>query len=264
MTGACLIALGGKRAFRCNVEGGASTYLFRRITKSHEPSMDRPTFATQLITVIKHHTHNKNLKFLVMGKSSNKTCKVDRRKSPKFIINYCSPFEQRPGPDRTTSMPPTNGRLDSPLSRIRWQSSPSWQLHYPKSENTIGRVTTDSQPPSGWETTNKMILYAASMVHERESTIIHAFAATMATSETDFRRRLAGRAGMQTASTATVTSHFDPSEPIAAYLLPDSIAEILVDVRDDPMSILANGLDVYVEHRFAMERSAPAPLCILQ
>lgn len=116
-------------------------------------------------------------------------------------------------------------------------------------------------PPLLCAVSAKPTLYVASMVDERGDLIIHAFAASMAICEHEFRKRLAVRAGFRVASTATILSGFDPSEPIAASLLPDSIAEILLDVRDDPGSMLAAGLDVFVEHRFIMELNRAAPLC---
>ena len=97
----------------------------------------------------------------------------------------------------------------------------------------------------------KRRLFVASMVDERKNMTVHAFAAQMASSEQEFRTNLEFKIGYRTARTATVMAGFDPSEPIAASLLSDSIADILLDVRNDPTSILAAGLDVFVEHRFA-------------
>lgn len=94
-------------------------------------------------------------------------------------------------------------------------------------------------------------LWVASMVDDTSTCTIHAFAALLAFDEHEFRSKLVRRAGFRVARTATVICGFDPSEPIAASLLSDSIAEILMDVRENPGSILAAGLDIFVEHRFA-------------
>lgn len=93
-------------------------------------------------------------------------------------------------------------------------------------------------------------LYVASMVDERDDLTIHAFLAVTAASEADFRRKLLLKAGYRTAKTATIFMGFDPSEPIAASLLSDSVADILLDVDRDPHSVLAAGLEVFVEQRF--------------
>lgn len=89
------------------------------------------------------------------------------------------------------------------------------------------------------------------MVDERAGHIVHAFAAFMAVDNKEVRSRLERRVGQRTAATANIVNGFDPSEPIAASLLSEAMSSILEDVALNPDSILAAGLDVLVEHRFA-------------
>lgn len=94
-------------------------------------------------------------------------------------------------------------------------------------------------------------LFVASMVDERANHVVHAFAACMATDMEEVRARLALRVGHRTAATATIRNGFDPSEPIAASLLSEAMLSLLEDIAQHADSILAEGLDVFIEHRFA-------------
>lgn len=93
-------------------------------------------------------------------------------------------------------------------------------------------------------------LYTAAMVAERDQEHAHLFAAFLAIDEEDARSRLRVRVG-GLAELASIQRGYDPSEPIAASLLSEPMSDILMDVNRDPASILAEGLDLFVEHRFA-------------
>lgn len=264
MTSTYLTTLNGQPLIGGSNEQVPSANLYRHIANDGETSIDGPIHAQQLFTVVARPVLAANVRYVAVGNSKTLASNGELEKIPHSLPASCVFFKLPARLGTATTLALLKRRSGSSFSRVRQQSLPPYQLRHPESDITKGRVTAALQPSTGRASGEKMILYVASMVDERNSTIIHAFAASMATSETEFRYRLAGRAGARTASTATVSSEFDPSEPIAAYLLPDSIAEILVDVMDDPTSILANGLDVYVEHRFAMERSASAPFCRFQ
>ncbi len=234
---------------------------FRPDSNNDEAIIDGVTLAPHISSIVQRRDFGTTVHYSAIGStmlriSTGRAGQRSQRLLPERVA-----FELPAGFGRSITLVPAERKRVLGPSRARRQSTPPWQLRHLKSEVAARTATAISQPLTGHGRTERMTLYVASMVDERDLTIIHAFAASMATSETEFRRRLAGRAGWKTASTATVTSGFDPSEPIAAYLLPDSIAEILADVRDDPRSILADGLDVFVEHRFAMERFVSAPLC---
>lgn len=93
-------------------------------------------------------------------------------------------------------------------------------------------------------------LYTASIVLEGPFETTHAFAAFIAFDEEDATRRLEARLG-DAAGRAVLARGFDPSEPVAMSLLSEAMASVLVDVGADANSSLADGLDVFVEHRFA-------------
>lgn len=235
--------------------------FYRPESNCDEAIIDGVTLAPHASLIVQRRDFGTIVHYSAVGSTLLRVSTGRAGQRPQRLLPERVAFELPAGFGRSIALVPLERRRVLAPSRARRQSTPPWQLRHLKSEVAARTATATSQPLTGRGHTERLTLYVASMVDERNLTIIHAFAASMATSETEFRRRLAGRAGWKTASTATVTSGFDPSEPIAAYLLPDSIAEILADVRDDPCSILADGLDVFVEHRFATERFVSAPLC---
>lgn len=140
----------------------------------------------------------------------------------------------------------------SPDRAKRPQKFESCRPMLPWPSKTPGRIQkSHSTCPKAYDPGGEpQKLFVASMVDERDDLTIHAFLAVTAASEAEFRRKLLLKAGYRTARTATIFMGFDPSEPIAASLLSDSVADILLDVGRDPHSVLAAGLEVFVEQRF--------------
>ena len=134
-------------------------------------------------------------------------------------------------------------RLDDVLEGW-WKSVEAEAKHHARS--SCGTLASLSDFDLGRPT-----LFVASMVDERINHVVHAFAACMATDMEEVRAKLALRVGHRTAATATIRNGFDPSEPIAASLLSEAMSSLLEDVAQHAGSILAEGLDVFVEHRFA-------------
>lgn len=168
-------------------------------------------------------------------------CKApERLPCPSCFLNHCNVVGQSP-------------QLKGPIGRSGSCERGPWPRQVCKFDGAAtklgGRIGILNRSVLGRST--RPSLFVASMVAERKDITIHAFAALMARSEQEFRYWLTRKAGYEIARTATIRAGFDPSEPIAISLLSDSIAEILLDVRDNPTSILAAGLDVFVEHRFA-------------
>lgn len=93
-------------------------------------------------------------------------------------------------------------------------------------------------------------LYTASVVMEGPFEITHAFAAFVAFDEADATGRLKERLG-DAAGRAVLARGFDPSEPVAMALLSEAMADALLHVAADAGSSMADGLDIFVEHRFA-------------
>lgn len=94
------------------------------------------------------------------------------------------------------------------------------------------------------------VLFTASIAFEETGRWMHAFAAFLAVDEEDALRKLRPRLGPQVQG-LILRAGFDPSEPIASELLSLPLVDILLDVDHDPLSPLAAGLDVYLEHQFA-------------
>lgn len=95
-------------------------------------------------------------------------------------------------------------------------------------------------------------LFTATIVEENVRGHLHIFAAFLAVDEQEARDRLEIRVGASLTSAATICRGFDPSEPIAASLLSDAVVHTLSDIAQEPTSSLAAGLDLLVEHRFAV------------
>lgn len=93
-------------------------------------------------------------------------------------------------------------------------------------------------------------LFTAAAVVEGPVGVTHAFAAFVAVDEEDATARVRARFG-NAADLVSLRRGFDPSEPVAMSLLSEPVADILIDVAADALSPLADGLDVFVEHRFA-------------
>jgi hypothetical protein len=125
-----------------------------------------------------------------------------------------------------------------------WRSVKAEAMHHARS--SCGTLASLSDFNLGRPT-----LFVASMVDERANHIVHAFAAFMATDMEEVRTRLVRRVGHRTAATAVIRIGFDPSEPIAASLLSEAMSSLLEDIAQHADSILAEGLDLFVEHRFA-------------
>ena len=92
-------------------------------------------------------------------------------------------------------------------------------------------------------------LFTASLATDRPDGVLHAFVALMAVDEADASRRLRERLG-HLADQAVLRRGFDPSEPIGASLLSDSVEYILKDGGAEAGSALARGLDVFLQAGF--------------
>jgi hypothetical protein len=94
-------------------------------------------------------------------------------------------------------------------------------------------------------------LYTASVVHADERGAIYVYAAMIADSAGEVRRRLRARLGPLLEDAARVRLGFDWSEPLACAMVSDAAADMLALVSADPTSPIARGLDFQVEQRFA-------------
>lgn len=97
----------------------------------------------------------------------------------------------------------------------------------------------------------KPTLYTATAADQDEQGYVHVFAAFLAVDEQEARGRLRSHTSAPAAAAATLTRGFDPSEPIAASLISDALSDCLSDIARNPTSALAEGLDLYVTHRFS-------------
>lgn len=93
-------------------------------------------------------------------------------------------------------------------------------------------------------------LYTAASVVEGPDGTVHSFTAFLAADEEQVAMRMRARFG-GSADGAVLTRGFDPSEPVAMSLLSEPLADALMDAAADAGSSMADGLDVFVEHRFA-------------
>ena len=92
-------------------------------------------------------------------------------------------------------------------------------------------------------------LYTAIVVSEGD-TCCHAFLARMASGADEVLGELKDRLGDRCRD-PEIQRGFDPSHPVACAHVSAAITELLHDVAADPTSVLANGLNVFIEHRFA-------------
>jgi len=74
----------------------------------------------------------------------------------------------------------------------------------------------------------------------------------IAATQSDVRESLARRVGETLSEEAEVRRGYDPSHPIVCANVSPAIAAVLEDVALDPSSSLGHGLDVFIEHRFAL------------
>lgn len=93
-------------------------------------------------------------------------------------------------------------------------------------------------------------LYTATVVDDAGDAIDHIFVALLAVDEQDARQQIRQRLGSRLSNCAEISKGFDPSEPVAASLISDAIADSLAHVAKDPRSPLAAGLNLFVEYRF--------------
>lgn len=93
-------------------------------------------------------------------------------------------------------------------------------------------------------------LYTAIVVDSEGDTCCHAFLARMATGADEVLGELKDRLG-ERCRDPEIQRGFDPSHPVACAHVSAAITELLHDVAADPTSVLANGLNVFIEHRFA-------------
>lgn len=92
-------------------------------------------------------------------------------------------------------------------------------------------------------------LYTACVHAHGETELLQAFVARIAISASDLQRELTARYG--DAAARTVRAGFDPGAPLAMALVSPAMADMLLQIDEDPASALAAGLDVLVEQRFA-------------
>lgn len=94
-------------------------------------------------------------------------------------------------------------------------------------------------------------LFTMTLVDENESQTIHAFGATMAASDEDAREWLRRRWGAGQAHLACLRDGFDSSLPLVEAMVAPAIGDMLKQVAAKPDSVLADGLEVSIEQRFA-------------
>jgi len=94
-------------------------------------------------------------------------------------------------------------------------------------------------------------LYSCAISSELDHVNVHIFAAMIAGSAAEVRRRLRHRLGPLLEDEAVIRLGFDWSEPLACAMVSEAMAHLLMLVAEDPTSSLAEGLDFQVEQRFA-------------
>lgn len=92
-------------------------------------------------------------------------------------------------------------------------------------------------------------LFTASLAVGDAASRLHCFHAAVAASGAAVMADLEARLG-DAARHAAIRTGFDPSEPIAASLLSEALADLLGQVAADPTSPLAAGLAIHLEQRF--------------
>jgi len=112
-----------------------------------------------------------------------------------------------------------------------------------------GRPSKD-QDPDPWEA-GPLALYTCSISADLHDGQIQVFGAMIARDPLEVRRRLKRRYGPLLEDQALVRLGFDWSEPLACAMVSGAMANVLGLAAESPRSALADGLDFYVEQRFA-------------
>lgn len=80
---------------------------------------------------------------------------------------------------------------------------------------------------------------------------VQAFCASVASSGSEMRRRLASRFGGVLADAVVVHEGIDLNHPLADYLVPEGLLRVLAMAEREPAGEFGQGLDVVLEQRFA-------------
>ena len=94
-------------------------------------------------------------------------------------------------------------------------------------------------------------LYTATIAAETGGQACHVFQATIASGFLDVVKELKERVGDDLGRQADIRRGFDPSHPIVCANVSPAIGDLLQDVAADPTSSLADGLNIFIEHRFS-------------
>lgn len=96
-----------------------------------------------------------------------------------------------------------------------------------------------------------LALYSGSIHAEQPRGYIQIFCAAIVRGSEEFHRRLQLRYGLLLAEQARTQVGFDWSEPLAASMVSQAMAHVLMIAASDPDSDFAEDLDFHVQQRFA-------------
>jgi hypothetical protein len=108
--------------------------------------------------------------------------------------------------------------------------------------DTMRRMQKDGERPRLW---------TSFLVDDREGGTIQAFDAVVAGDRFEAETRLRARHGPAIADAIEISEGFDPNTPLAEALVSPAVADMLEQVAANPGSLLAKGLSVHIEQRFA-------------
>lgn len=97
--------------------------------------------------------------------------------------------------------------------------------------------------------TEPVELYTATITCGNSYNYLHAFHASLASCDEEMEERLFGRFGAD-AHFAKVRRGIDPGNALVGELVSDPLVYILMQIAADPLSALAEGLDLTIEQRF--------------
>lgn len=107
--------------------------------------------------------------------------------------------------------------------------------------------TTCRRKPDG----ERPRLWTSFLVDDRAGGTIQAFDAVVAGDRLEAETRLRARHGPAIADAIEISEGFDPNTPLAEALVSPAVADMLEQVAANPGSLLAKGLSVHIEQRFA-------------
>jgi hypothetical protein len=94
-------------------------------------------------------------------------------------------------------------------------------------------------------------LFTSVLVHETDTDLVHAFAATVARSESEAITRMTARHDPSVLAKVEIMEGFDATAPLVQALVSPAMVDMLIQVAQDPASPLAAGLEIAIEQRFA-------------